>query len=78
MPALQCAGQPSAVSPAGFPNASRPPLSTLQLTAGKNAPWYGVKMPLGRVMGDAVHLCDGTILFVNGATQGVAVSSLRV
>ena len=45
-----------------------------QLSAGKDAPWHGVQMPLNRVMPDAVHLCDGTILLVNGATQGVAVS----
>lgn len=51
------------------------PPSPPQLTAGKSAKWYGVQMPLGRVMGDALHLCDGTILFVNGATKGVAVSS---
>ncbi|PRW56142.1 galactose oxidase [Chlorella sorokiniana] len=44
----------------------------IELSAGKNAQWYGVNMPLGRVMSDAVHLCDGTILLVNGATQGVA------
>lgn len=45
-----------------------------QLSAGKGAKWYGVNMPLNRVMPDAVHLCDGTILLINGATQGTAVS----
>lgn len=34
-------------------------------------------MPIERVMGDAVTLCDGTILFLNGAGSGVAVSAAR-
>lgn len=50
------------------------PINPSQLSAGKDAKWYGVNMPLNRVMPDAVHLCDGTILLVNGATQGTAVS----
>ena len=30
-------------------------------------------MPYRRVMGDAVVLCDGTIMFTSGATRGYAV-----
>ena len=31
-----------------------------------------------QVMGDAVYLCDGTLLFVNGAQRGRAVGGCRV
>lgn len=74
-----CAPASARPPPARLRNASPMPHLTLcavQLTAGKNAKWFPVgPMPQARVMGDGVHLCDGTILFVNGASQGTAVSA---
>lgn len=46
-----------------------------QLTAGTAATWRDVgPMPLPRVMGDSVILCDGTVGIFNGAAKGIAVS----
>jgi len=48
-----------------------------QLAAGADATWRDVgPMPVPRVMGDAVILCDGTIGIFNGATKGIAVSHM--
>ncbi|EFN56008.1 hypothetical protein CHLNCDRAFT_145404 [Chlorella variabilis] len=45
----------------------------IELTAGPEATWESVgPMPYGRVMGDAVILCDGTIGFFGGSQVGVA------
>ena len=72
----------AAAASACVPPRRRRPLHThththllLQLTAGPEATWESVgPMPYGRVMGDAVILCDGTIGFFGGSQVGVAVS----
>ncbi|PSC68470.1 kelch domain-containing [Micractinium conductrix] len=52
----------------GMPLPMAPPYRKLELLAtGGVGP-----MPYPRVMGDAVYLCDGTLLFVNGAQRGRA------
>ena len=46
----------------------------IDLMAGPGATWQSVgPMPYPRVMGDALYLCDGTILVVGGAGGGTAV-----
>ena len=50
------------------------PCPSLQLTAGKDAKWEELEdMPYPRVLGDAVTLCDGTVLVVGGGGRGIAV-----
>lgn len=45
----------------------------IELTGGPEASWQSVgPMPYERVMGDGVILCDGTIGFFGGATEGIA------
>ena len=50
----------------------------IELMGGEQAGWRDVgPMPHPRVMGDAVHLCDGTILYVGGSAVGTAVRAVR-
>ena len=48
----------------------------IDLMAGSNAAWKNVgPMPYKRVMGDAVLLCDGTVMHVGGAGGGESVAA---
>ena len=54
------------------------PCPSLQLTAGKDAKWEELEdMPYPRVLGDAVTLCDGTVLVVGGGGRGIAVRGMH-
>jgi hypothetical protein len=45
----------------------------IELTAGKDAKWEELEdMPYPRVLGDAVTLCDGTVMVVGGGGSGIA------